>query len=505
MTQKISLTATFLFLNFFQSICWSQEKNTQPNIIVILADDIGYGDLSAYQRLNGGTVKVETPQLDQLMKEGISFTDGHSPTALCAPSRYSVMTGQNTYHNYSPWGVWGSYQKTAIKKDDLTLGKVMKNAGYETAFLGKWHLASDYYRKDSKEIYRRKQWKPMELEVDVSQIVGNGPKQQGFNYSFMYPAGIQDVPYVVYENEKWYPLDKKSEIGVITKKKMKKKKVTLDKDEGLGDTKWNPFEMGILLANKGVEYIQKVPNDKPFFMYYCTQAVHKPHTPAKELNGKKIKGTSEVYHLDLIKELDTQIEMMVSALKKKGVYENTVIVFTSDNGGLMFGSTLRTGHKPCGVLKGGKNNIFEGGHRVPFIFTWPGKIKPNTISNALISGTDILATIAAMANQKVPEGKALDSKNLLPTLLGEKKITNRKMMLQGGTSNEVAFRDGDWKLIMDYDKYDETFIASKLFNLKDSIREYDDLIDLPENQVRVKEMLKEYINIRTNKIATKQL
>jgi len=321
----------------------------------------------------------------------------------------------------------------------------------------------------------------------------------------MYPAGIQDVPYVVLENEKWYPLNKKSEIGFISKKKMLKKKVKLDKMEGLGDTQWNPFNMGALLAHKGVEYIDKAPSDKPFFMYYCTQAVHKPHTPAKELNGKKIKGSTEVYHLDLIKELDVQMEMLITALKKKGVYENTVFVFTSDNGGLVFGETMRSGHRPSDIYRGAKNTIQEGGHRVPLIVVWPSKIKPNVQTQALASGTDILATLAAIVEKDIPEDQAVDSANLLPILLGDAKAKPRKqLMIQSGTSNEGAFREESWKLIIKFDK-EKNMAVTGLFNLENDPHEDENLIEEAKHKSRIDRMFETYKKIRTEKLATRNL
>ncbi|WP_271784640.1 sulfatase family protein [Aquimarina algiphila] len=485
---------------------FSQVKPKKPNVIVILADDIGLGDISGYRRIHSKKIIVETPQIDQLMQEGMAFTDAHSPTALCAPSRYSIMTGNNTYHSYAPWGVWGSYEKSPIKETDLTMGKLMKQADYNTAFFGKWHMGGDWYRKGSTtEIYRGPRWKT-QTDVDVTQIISSGPKQNGFDYSFMYPAGIQDVPYTVYENEKWFPLNKNSKIGLITQKKMDKLKVKLDKDEGLGDTEWNPFDMGPLLINKAVDYINRASTEKPFFMYYCTQAVHKPHTPSESLNGKKIKGTTPVYHLDMIAELDAQMAMLVDALKKKGVYENTVIIFTSDNGGLPFKETLATGHRPSDIYRGGKNQIYEGGHRVPFIVVWPDKIKPNSKSSVLVSGTDIMAIIAAISNKKLSKNQAMDSANLLPVFLENSEKSSRKVLLiQGGTAKNVAYREGEWKLIVKYKKEEIKPIA--LFNLNTSPgeKEADNLINSPKHKERINRMFLSYTKIRDTKTPSRNL
>jgi len=498
---KAILLVSILCCSF---IITAQNKN--PNIVVVLADDIGLGDVSGYRRAHSNNIIVETPQLDQLMKEGIHFTDAHSPTALCAPSRYSVMTGNNSYHSYAPWGVWGSYEESPIKKTDLTLGKLLKKAGYQTAFFGKWHLGGDWYRKGSTtEVYRGPRWK-IQTEVDITQIKGAGPRQNGFDYSFMLPSGIQDVPYAAYENGKWYPFKETSKIGLITKKKASKINVKLDKDEGLGDTEWNPFQIGPLLAEKAVNFINTTASDHPFFMYYCTQAVHKPHTPTDQFNGKKVKGSTPSYHLDMVKEMDLQIQSLVNALKKKGVYDNTVFIFTSDNGGLSFvKKTRESGHKSSDIYRGQKNSIYEGGHRVPFIVVWPRKIKSNTMSDITISGTDILATLAAITKQNLPKDQAMDSSNLLPILLEKTGSLDRKgLLIQGGTTKKVAYREGDWKLIIQYKKEKDPIPVS-LYNLKNSPKENEDLITLPEYQDKIEYMFGAYFKIRSNKMATKSL
>ncbi|MEM1358702.1 MAG: arylsulfatase [Bacteroidota bacterium] len=482
----------------------AQEDNSRPNVVVVLADDIGLGDLSGYRRAHTQNIIVETPNLDQLMREGMSFTDAHSPAALCAPSRYSVMTGNNTYHNYAPWGVWGAYQPSPIKQTDMTLGKLMQKAGYQTAFFGKWHMGGDWLRKSKPtEIYRGPRNKP-QLDIDITKIVGAGPKEQGFEYSLMFPAGIQNVPYAVYENHTWMPLHPESEITEITQKKMDGLNVILDKEEGLGDSHWDPHDMGPLLANKAVDYITKATTDQPFFLYYCSQAVHLPHTPPVELNGQKIKGSTPTAHLDMIKELDVQMGMLITALKEKGVYENTLFIFTSDNGGLVFAKTMATGHRPSDIYRGGKNQIYEGGHRVPFIATWPNEIPAGKTSNALLSGTDILQTLAELTGQELEPTQAMDSYSLLPLLKADPQSAARKQLLiQGGTGREVIIRDGDWKLIIQYTK-DGSNQPKALFDLSDNLTENDakNLIEAPQQQQRIERMYQTYNAIRNEKRQT---
>ncbi|ARV16592.1 sulfatase family protein [Polaribacter sp. SA4-12] len=496
------------FLLMFAFILTSTIAQNRPNVIFILADDIGVGDISKYRKIHSKNIILETPTIDKLASEGVLFTDAHSPAALCAPTRYAIMTGNHCYRSYAPRGVWGSYQESPISSTDITLGQLMKQAGYNTSFFGKWGFGMDFTRKDdANTIYRGPRHKP-ELDVDITKVVDKGPVQNGFDYSFMYPAGIQAAPYAVYENGEMYPLHRKSKIVQITQKNMDKIGFKLDKMEGLGDSHWNPFNAGDLLVNKAVDFIkQKSNKEKPFFMYYCTQAVHKPHTPTKKLNGVKIAGTTPSNHLDMVKELDVQMSMIVSALKKKGVYENTLIIFTSDNGGLQIGKTIKSGHKSNSVYRGGKNQAWEGGNKVPFIAHWPGKIKPG-VNNDAILGIDIMATLAALTNQKLKEKEAMDSSNLLPILLSKKEIKPHPFLItQAGTGAEnMIIKDG-WKLILkfkDNAKSQENQKLVALFNLTDNPSENDkkNLIKHPKHQNKVDELLVLYNKTRMSKVNT---
>ena len=243
---------------FFISISVFAEK--KPNVIVVLADDIGVGDISHYRKMHSDQIILETPNIDNLAQTGTVFTQAHSPAALCAPSRYAIMTGNSCYRSPFPWGVWGSYQESPITEEDLTLGRLMQAAGYNTAFFGKWHLGGDYYRKNQPGvIYRGDRSKP-QLDVDIRKII-DGPNQKGFDYSFTYPAGIQAIPYAAYENGEIYPYSEKPvEIGYISQENMSKIGVKLDKLEGLGDLNWDPRNAGPMLAEKGVKYIQNYAN-----------------------------------------------------------------------------------------------------------------------------------------------------------------------------------------------------------------------------------------------------
>jgi len=479
-----------------------------PNVIVVVADDIGLGDVSYYRSQHTSNVIVKTPNIDQLAKTGMAFTDAHSPAALCAPSRYAIMTGKHCYRSPFPWGVWGAYEKSPINDDDLTLGKLMKQAGYATGFFGKWHLGGDFRRKDdSSKVYRGPRYKP-ELDVDIRQSVGGNPLHNGFDYSFTYPAGIQDVPYAVYENGQWMPLQKDSEISYVSQQKMDKIGVKLDKSEGLGDSNWDPHQMGPLLVDKAIGFIEKkATGHRPFFMYYCSQAVHLPHTPCDSLGGTAVKGSYANKHMDMIKELDVQIGMLIESLKHNQIHDNTIIIFTSDNGGLTFAETLKHGHQPSDIYRGGKNQIYEGGHRVPFIVNWPGVIKANSHCDEPVLALDIMATLAAITNSHIPAHKGIDSHNLLPLLKNEKQAVGHSYLLvQGGTGKEVAIINDGWKLIIQIDKRDKTDntrMPIALFNLNESPSEQsvNNLIDNDEHEEKVKHLFNKYNQLRDKKAA----
>lgn len=503
-----------LFVLLCMQSSWAKdEKSKLPNVVVVVADDIGTGDISYYRKMFTKKLVVETPNIDQLAEKGMIFTDAHSPAALCAPSRYAIMTGNSTYRSDFPWGVWSCYEKSPIKENQLTLGKLMQQAGYKTGFFGKWHLGGDFRRKsDKSQVFRMANRSKISTDVDITEMVGSDPHHNGFDYSYTFPSGIQSVPYAIYENNKWVPLKKDSKIDIITKANMAKVDVKLQKSDGLGDSNWHPSLLGPLLAKKGVEYINKSSNqEKPFFMYYCSQAVHLPHNPPEELNGKKVKGATPVAHLDMVVELDLQMGMLIDALKKNGVFENTLFIFTSDNGGLTRKATIQTGHSTSNIYRGGKNRVYEGGHRVPFIAYWGKGIKSGQVSDKPVVALDIMATLAAVTQQGIAEDQALDSFNLLPILLSKKNAKERDfMMLQGGTAKRATLIEDGWKLIVQYDKKDKFDKKRKpiaLFDLNENVVEDDskNLINQPEYKDRVERMFKKFNQLRDQKSRTTKL
>ena len=244
-------------------------------------------------------------------------------------------------------------------------------------------------------------------------------------------------------------------------------------------------------------------------MYYCSLAVHLPHSPSKMLNGKKIAGTTPSAHMDMIKELDVQMEMLIETLKKKGVYDNTIIVFTSDNGGLLGKETMVSGHRSSDIYRGGKNQPYEGGHRVPFIASWPGHIKAKSVTDTPIVSLDILGTLADLTNQKIDENQAIDSASLLPMILGKNKADLHPFIIsQSGTTKEAVIIKDGWKLVISFDKKDKSDSIRTpyaLYNLKDNIEEKEgqNLINEANYKAKIDELFTAYNNVRDSGTKTK--
>lgn len=491
------LFAIFLLLT---AVAGAAEK---PNIVLIMADDLGLGDLSHHVRTYLKKEPLfETPNLDALAKDGLWFTDGHSSTSLCSPTRYCMMSGNNNYRSYAPWGVWGTFRETAFREGEVTLGSVVKDAGYNTGFIGKWHLGGDFLDKKTKQPYRGDDKSDIADQADLIRFIAWGPKDCGFNYDFTLPCGIQGPIYLAYENEQWYPLNKESKIVYLNQDNAITPKNVSDKGAGMGDTHWDTQEIGDLISSKAVDFINSNSKKKaPFFLYYCSPMVHIPHCPPESFDGKPINGSTPSRHLDMVVELDLQIKRIVDALKANGVYENTLFVFTSDNGGLQVDQdTIQSGHRSNGGWAGCKNSPLEGGHRVPFIAVWPKYIKAGTVTDEAAINHDMLATFAALVGSPVPKDQAKDSNNLLPLLVDRKdKFVQRDVLVQqAGANNEVMYRKWPWKLIIQSNHKCEIWEPKALYNLEDNPTENHkkNFVNNPEYKQLIEKMKKEYLEIR---------
>lgn len=472
--------------------------SSRPNIVFILADDLGLGDVSFYRKNILKQVPfTHTPNIDALAEQGLWFTDGHSATALCAPTRYAVMSGNNNYRSYAPPGVWSTFAPSAFKEGEVTLGTVVRDAGYRTGFFGKWHLGGDFHVPGTREIYRGKKNGDILDQVDVSKWIGHGPKFCGFDYDFTLPCGVQGPMYLAYENQQWAPWAQDSKLIFFNEKTAKNPHDVSDKGPGPGDSNWDTREVGRRLSSKAVDFIRaSAEKEKPFFVYYCSPMVHLPHCPADQFDGRKIKGSNASPHLDMTADLDMQVKRIVDALKETGELGNTLIVFSSDNGGLQDGrATKAIGYHPGGEWNGSKNSPLEGGHRVPTFVVWPGHIKPG-ISDQLVVNQDMVATFAALVGTKIPQGQALDSNNLLPLFTGKGKFRQRDFFVnQAGANQELMLRKMPWKIIIQSNFKRTKFEPKALYNLKNDPHEDNNLIANPEYKTTVENMFREYMDI----------
>ncbi|MGJ8640983.1 MAG: sulfatase family protein [Opitutaceae bacterium] len=496
----------------------------KPNIIVILADDVGSGDISFYRKqFMSGKPVIETKAIDSLAEGGMWFTDAHSSTALCAPTRYAIMSGKNNYRSFAPWGVWNSFYEGAIKKGDTTLGTVARDGGYSTGFIGKWHLGLNFEKLKGNGYYRGNDRSEQVANADMTEIAYGGPKDMGFDYGYALPTGIQGPLYLAYENEKWAPLDPDSKIIAYNTKNAKDPATVTQKDKdelevvgnltisdkgpGMGDSHWDTSQIGEILARKASDFIDANSGDDPFFLYYCSPHAHRPHIPPVEMFGEKVYGTLPSRHLEIVKVLDLEVQHIIEALKRNGEYENTLILFSADNGGLTWKvpGTMESGHRPSGLYRGAKSAPHEGGHRVPFIAHWPAKIKAGQFSDELVITHDFMATVAKIAGTQLTDEESLDSTNILPILLGDKNYNSRdSLVMQAGASFEVMYRVGDWKLIIQSNHKLDKWEPIALFNLKSNTSENEskNLLNHPEYKSRAQKMYRDYMRIRESGVRT---
>ena len=502
-----------------------QKTDPRPNIIFIMADDIGIGDLSFYQKqFNKGKTYVETPTLDRLIENGMRFERAHSSTALCSPTRYCVLSGNYSHRSYDEWGVWASFNTSPFQNGN-TVATALKESGYTTGFIGKWHLGGDFYQNNSHEIYTHNIY-GTDGAFDARQLAGGYPRALGFDYSLCLPAGIQNIPYAVYENAQWLPLADDSTLKPLKWSDMPAG-AELGKKEGIGDSHWDARQIGPLLASKAKKFIEDHSSGAPYFLLYFTQAVHHPHNPPAKFMGTPVKGTTtngKTPHLDMIYELDLQVRTILEAVEASGEAKNTLIIFTSDNGGMLkqVPSTEQSGHDPTMGLRGEKGDIWEGGHRVPFIAYWPGKIKPQSVATEPTLTHDIVATASALAGTSPAKDIGLDSHNLLPALFGKEETTARREYTITGQSNgkfHLAYYRGPWKLVLkarvetgsgryisrsDWLKRAKAwrpkeFIPIALFNLKENPLENEDrnLLHDPNHKQTVATLKAAYIAHRS--------
>jgi arylsulfatase A-like enzyme len=414
-----------------------------PNIIVMLADDLGYGDLGCY-----GATKVKTPNINRLAREGMLFTDAHSPASVCTPSRYNLMTGRYCWRTWAGHGTIWANDPILIEEGRTTVASLLKGAGYQTACIGKWHLGFGKPGLPS--------WDDL-LGPDFNGELRPGPLDVGFEYFFGMPA-VGQHPNIFIENRRVIGLDPRDPIRFINDPRpeyqvpylRRPRTAPTNLQMASGKSAEYAFDDGaITLTKRVVTYIEEHAG-KPFFLYVAHRNIHSPIRP-----NARFQGTSEIGpYGDFIHELDWSVGEVLAALDRLKLAENTLVIFSSDNGGVD-GSGKRVdhpeirGHHINGALRGKKTEAYEGGHRVPFLVRWPGPVQPRSQSNQLLALTDLLATFGQLTNQSLPRDAGEDSFSFLPVLQGSPDSTGlRTNLVNDSMMGLYAIRQGYWKLIL---------------------------------------------------------
>jgi arylsulfatase A-like enzyme len=438
-----------LLLGFLLSLCYTMSAQQKPNVIFIYADDLGYGDLGCY-----GATKIKTPNMDKLANRGIRFTNAHSTSASCTPSRYALMTGQYPWRKEGT-GILPGDAALIVPTDKMSLPALFKKSIYQTALVGKWHLGLGN-----------------EIQKNWNGEIKPGPNELGFDYSFIFPATADRVPTVFVENHQVVASDPSDPIQVDYQKKIGNDPTGLENPELLklksspnhghnntivngigrigfmtGGTKarWTDEEMPLTFLAKSLEFLDQ-NKSKPFFLFYSLTEPHVPRMPSTMFKGKSGLGLRG----DAILQIDWAVGQIMSKLEQLGIDKNTMIILTSDNGPVLDDGyddeavTALNGHTPWGALRGGKYSAFEAGSRVPMLVSWPAVIKPG-VSAAMISQVDFLASFSALLKGKINNYEATDSENLLDAMIGKSK-TGRKIMVKEGIRTLSITRD-QWKYI----------------------------------------------------------
>lgn len=476
----VGTVSSCLFLSVISA--YAQQK---PNVILIYIDDLGYGDLSCY-----GATKIATPHVDKLAKNGIRFTNGHTTSATCTPSRYAMMSGEY------PWKEKGRNilpgdAALVLSTTKISLPTVFKTAGYETGIVGKWHLGlGDQVAKD---------W-----NAEISP----GPNEVGFKYSFIFPATADRVPTVFMENGRVIGLDKGDSIKVNYQKKIGNEPtgkenpelLKLNASQGHNNTivngigrigfmeggkkaRWTDEELAPTFLFKAMNFIEE-NQKKPFFLYYALNDIHVPRMPASMFKGKSSLG----YRGDAILEMDWAVGEITKQLERLGLTKNTIIIFSSDNGPVLDDGyadeavSKSNGHLAAGPLRGSKTQVYEGGTRVPFIVSWPAQIRP-AVSSAMVNQIDFLASFANYLNVPIKNGEAGDSENHFNAFIG-KQNQARKIMIEEGYNNLAIVKE-NWKYIMPFGKN-----GDQLYNLDTDLSEQNNLAEkFPIKTQELKELL----------------
>ncbi len=470
----------------------AEQSQPLPNIVYILADDMGYGDPGCYNPES----KIPTPNMDRLANEGIRFTDAHSPSSVCTPTRYSILTGRYAWRSRLKKAVLWSWDKPLIETDRLTVPEMLKQRGYHTACIGKWHLGWDWPTTDSSQIddqlkvgqYNEKVRAAFGQKVDFTQPIKGGPLDCGFDYYFG-----DDVPnfppYCFIENDR------------VVENPSETKPKAMFGTAGPMCPDWKLEAVMPALTEKATDYIRqqaKQSQQQPFFLYFALTAPHTPIVPADEFAGKSRAGR----YGDYVYQVDWTIGQIMEELFRQSLEDNTLIIVTSDNGSPARDGTNACGsarsvikydHNPSGKLRGIKADIWEGGHRVPFIARWPDKIRPGLVSHETICHVDLMATVASVLSIELPDNAAEDSYDILPVLLDKPHDGPiRPATVHHSIQGVFGIRRGKWKYVDGVGsggwsgKGDG--LPGQLYDMEADPKESNNLYESPEHQTIIKEL-----------------
>ena len=456
-----------------------------PNIVFILADDQGFGDVGA---LNPDS-KIPTPNIDRIANEGMIFTDGHSSSSVCTPTRYSVLTGRYHWRTHLQRGVLGGFSKPLISPGRLTVASLLKQQGYQTACIGKWHLGWDWPLKDGGTADDKGDFSSKfkaGWDVDYQAEIQNGPNDVGFDYFFGISASLDMPPYVFVRNR--VPTEEATVEKAFHRK-------------GPAGASFEAVDVLPTITRETVKFIHdNASMDAPFFVYFPLNAPHTPIVPTGEWEGKS--GINK--YGDFTMQVDWTVGEVLKALDATGQADNTLVIFTTDNGcspAAKINELEAAGHDQNYIFRGHKADIYEGGHRVPFVARWPDRVKAGSRSHQLVGQLDLLATAAEITGANVPQDGGEDSVSFLPALLGASTDPIRASIVSQSIGGQFAIRDGQWKLCLcpgsggwssprpGRDDLSE-LPTIQLFNLADDPGETNNLYaDHPEQVAKMKEML----------------
>lgn len=415
-----------------------------PNILFILADDLGYGDLGCYNPESS----IPTPNIDRLASEGIRFTDAHSPCTVCTPTRFSLMTGQMAFRVPNGGRVFsGAGGPSLIQPGKFTMPGMLRGQGYTTACFGKWHIGLTFSDSEGQPIH---DGSPAGVaRIDYSRDIDGGPLDCGFD-QFYGTACCPTTDWLyAYIDGKRIPVPPKDKLDKST---LPSHPYSKDNRQGWVAPDFDLEEVDMKFLEKSQQFLRQHHRDspeKPFFLFHSTQAVHLPSFPGQSFKGKTDSGP----HGDFIFELDYVVGQLLETLKELELAENTIVMFSSDNGPeVPTVYHMRHDHEHDGSRpwRGVKRDNYEGGHRVPFIVRWPGRIRAESTSHQLTSLTDVLATVAEITKSEIPKGEAEDSFSMLPAMTGtdEGKAIRPYVLMQGfGGKRWLAIRQGKWKYL----------------------------------------------------------